>query len=126
MQPQYENLSNPLLGHLGAQNDLLGHKLTTDTPIVNNYFDQNSGIFNGVSSFTDITRIGNQNNNSPGSIQTQSAQSILRFNRDVLGNSKEHQTQPMNDDYFNPLKMKHGYGYDQEEDNMSFYENADS
>ena len=32
----------------------------------------------------------------------------------------------MNDDYFNPLKMKHGYGYDQEEDNMSFYENADS
>ena len=32
----------------------------------------------------------------------------------------------MNDDYFNPLKMKHGYGFDQEEDNMSFYENTDS
>ena len=43
----------------------------------------------------------------------------------MLGNSSEHQTQTIgNEDVFNPLKMNHGFGYDENDnEDVSLFDN---
>ena len=81
MQPNYENLTNPLLGgnYTHGQNEFMAQSMRgPDTSLncnnenhLNCYFDQHSGISSGniVSSFASCRQNTNLNN-SPGTMQT--------------------------------------------------------
>ena len=87
MQPSYENLTNPLIAG-NSSNGQVDLMRAPDASLSDNnennlncYFDQHSGIAsnNIVNSFKSTCR-QTQGHNSPGTIQTQSQQNILRFN----------------------------------------------
>jgi len=88
MMPHFENLTNPLIAGSKGHQEMMPQSVrgndntaSLSDPVVNCYFDQHSNVAgNGViSSFKTSNRRSNDVTNSPGTMQTQSKQSILRF-----------------------------------------------
>ena len=80
MQPQFENLSNPLINPDG-QADSTRMKL-----------EQHSEPTDFFSNFPQTyQRFSNDINSSPSTIQTQSKHTILKYSQSILGNSSAHQ-----------------------------------